>query len=89
MHDAMFADQEALAIPALKEMARRLGIDGSTFDQCLESGRYYDAVEADVRAGTAAGVSGTPAMFVNGRPLKGAVPFAEIEALIDSELARQ
>lgn len=88
IHDAMFAEQDGLAIPGLKAMARRLGLDGAAFDQCLDSGRYYDAVEADVHAGNMARVSGTPAMLVNGRPLKGAVPLAEIVTLIDNELSR-
>ena len=43
---------------------------------------------ADLKDGAAAGVSGTPAFFVNGRFLSGAVPFEEIAALIDDEVRR-
>jgi protein-disulfide isomerase len=32
------------------------------------------------------GVTGTPAMFINGRMLVGARPFAEIQAIIEEEL---
>lgn len=87
MHDTMFAEQEALAVPDLKEMARRLGLDGKAFDQCLDSHRYHEAVQADIRAGAVAGVSGTPSLFVNGRFVEGAVPFSELAAVIDQELA--
>ena len=41
------------------------------------------------KAGAAAGVSGTPALFINGRVLNGAVPFdADLTTIIDDELRR-
>ena len=44
-------------------------------------------VQADFAAGQAAGVSGTPAFFINGRSLVGAQPFSAFQAAIDAELA--
>ncbi len=88
LHDLMFADQGALTAAHLKAKAERLNLDAEAFGECLDSGRYYDAVLADVRAGDAAGVSGTPAMFINGRFVGGAVPFAALVELIDDELRR-
>ena len=88
MHDLMFAEQHAVSVPDLKDKARRLGLSGAEFDGCLDSGRHYEAVRSDILAGTAAGVSGTPAFLVNGRFLSGAVPFEHFAALIDDELAR-
>ena len=45
-------------------------------------------LHADVEAGQAVGISGTPAFVVNGRLLPGARPIEDFVALIDAELAR-
>jgi protein-disulfide isomerase len=88
LHDAMFANQRALGRDQLKETARTLNLNGPVFDECLESGKYADAVAADVRAGQAVGVQGTPASFINGRFVSGAKPLEDLSAIIDEELAR-
>ena len=87
-HDVLFAEQHAMTVPDLKEKARRIGLAGAEFDACLDSGRHSEAVRKDLLAGTAAGVSGTPAFFVNGRFLSGAVPYDHFAELIDDEVAR-
>ena len=53
--------------------------------EALAEGRR---VEADLEAGQGYGVSGTPAFFVNGRPLVGAQPFDAFAQVIDDELQR-
>jgi protein-disulfide isomerase len=89
MHDAMFAQQKELAVPQLKELAASLELDGEAFAECLDSSKFAAQVAADLRAGQAAGVSGTPAMFINGRFVNGAVPYETLAAIIDEELARR
>ena len=89
LHDGMFANQRALDAEQLKATAAGLGLDAQAFNDCLDSGRYADEVAADTAAGTAAGVSGTPALFVNGRFISGAVPLDEITAVVDDELRRR
>lgn len=89
MHDLLFAEQRALAVTDLKEKAGRLALDAEGFSSCLDSGRHHDKVEEDVRAGVAIGVTGTPALFINGRPLAaGALPFEAVRAEIEKELTR-
>jgi len=89
MHDGMFANQQALDAAQLKTTAAGLGLDAQAFNECLDSGRYADEVAADGAAGSAAGVSGTPALFVNGRFIAGAVPLDDITAIVDDELRRR
>jgi protein-disulfide isomerase len=89
MHDAMFANQHALERDQLKSTARELGLDGDEFDKCLDLDEYAEEVQADLEAGQALGVQGTPASFINGRFVNGAKPLEEVTAIIDEELARE
>src|SRR5262245_12542450 len=88
LHDAMFGNQQALAVADLKAKAKELGMNADTFGQCVDSGAKASLVLADVNAGSAVGVNGTPAMFVNGRFINGAVPLEDITKVIDDELRR-
>ena len=89
MHDLMFEEQNRLSVDDLKAKAIRLGINKSAFDSCLDSGRFTAKVADDVREGTRAGVTGTPALFVNGAVVEGgAVSFDAIARVLDTELAR-
>lgn len=88
MHDTMFENQGALGVEQLKSAAQRLELDSAVFDECLDSGRHADRVTADLQAGVAAGVTGTPAMFINGRFLSGAQPYDAIAKVIEDELRR-
>jgi protein-disulfide isomerase len=88
MHDLLWESSSKLQVADLKAHAGALGLDGAAFSTCLDSGRHASLVERDLAAGQGYGVSGTPAFFVNGRPLVGAQPFAAFAQVIDDELAR-
>jgi protein-disulfide isomerase len=89
MHDAMFANQRALEVPSLKQAARAIGLNGTTFDECLDSGKWAAAVRAGNELGEQMGVNSTPTLYVNGRALIGAMPFENFKQIIDEELARK
>ena len=89
LHDLMFQEQKQLAVKELKAKAGRLGLDQKKFDGCLDAGRYTEQVQEDMREGNRVGVTGTPALFVNGIPLPGgSVPYETIAKAIEQELAR-
>jgi len=88
-HDLFFAEQDSLTVADLEAKAGRLGLDIDAFDACVAAGTYVQQIDDDMSEGTAVGVSGTPALFVNGRPLPGgAVPFDMVKEIIDDELER-
>lgn len=89
MHDLMFEDQQHLTVAHLKEKAAAIELDLSSFEQCLDSGKYTEEVQEDVTAGLLAGVSGTPAIFINGRPFSGAISLEELSNAVEEELARK
>jgi len=88
LHDAMFGNQSELGVDQLKAKAASLGLNADKFNKCLDSGEKAAAIQDDIKAGSAAGVSGTPAMFINGRFINGAVPIDNITTVIDDELRR-
>lgn len=89
MHDLLFADQKKLEIADLKAKAGSLGVDQAKFDACLDGGKFAAQVTADLNDGQKAGVTGTPAIFINGRFVNGAVPYADLAKIIDDELSRK
>ena len=54
----------------------------------ISRGAYQAAVPQDVEEGTRAGVTGTPAFFINGRLVSGAQPLESFARVIEEELAR-
>ncbi len=88
MHDLMFEEQRKLTVADLKDKAGRLGLDEAAFAECLDSSQFAEDVSKDVTEGSRAGVSGTPAMFVNGRFVSGAVPYEKLAKVISEEIRR-
>ena len=88
LHDTMFSRQSELGVDDLKAHAGELGMDQAAFDACLDSGRFAEQVNADLRAGQLYGVSSTPTVFINGRAVEGAVPFEVFDEIIREELRR-
>jgi len=77
MHELIFARQDRLDDGSLRSYAEELGLDP---DRVVGAPAqpFGDKVEADFAAGLAAGVAGTPTVFVGGRQFSGRV---EIGAL--------
>lgn len=86
MHDAMYADQNALTAGALKDMAQRLGLDLDKFSACVGGRAPAASLDADLEAAKDLGLAGTPYFFINGRPVDGNVPLEEFQRIIAEEL---
>ncbi len=81
------AKTEADIVKGLKSLAGQLKLDQGKFDSCLDSGNKASLVQADLDEGSKAGVNGTPAFFINGRLISGAVPFEQFKSVIEEELS--
>jgi protein-disulfide isomerase len=89
MHDKIFAtDPKAMSPETYRDYARALGLDLARFDRDVADASVQKRVSDDVEEAQKLGVSGTPAFFVNGRYLQGAVPFEEIKGVLDQDLGK-
>jgi protein-disulfide isomerase len=95
MHDKLFSEQLkkgqgtiTYEVKDIKNWAAQIGLNGSQFNQCLDSGKFKAEVEKDFADGSAAGVSGTPSFFINGKLVVGAQPYATFKSLIEQELKK-
>ena len=66
MHDAIF-ELEQMSVSGLDALPNELGLSMPDYDRCISGDDAKSAVEADVEDGKALGVTGTPAVYVNGR----------------------
>ena len=87
-HDKLFANQQKMQPPFLRQYAQELGLDVKRFEQALDRATGKAAIDADVAEVKALGITGTPAFFVNGRYLSGAKPFEDFVKVINAELGR-
>ena len=85
-HDKLFGEPGKLGDADLKQAAATLGLNAAQFNKCVDDRKYRAVIEVDGKAGTDAGVTGTPAFFINGRLLSGAQPFESFKRIIDEEI---
>ncbi|MBI4019830.1 MAG: DsbA family protein, partial [Candidatus Aenigmarchaeota archaeon] len=86
-HNKLFENQGSLSDAYYKQAASELGLDMEQFNSCYDSKKYDAEVSKDFQDGASAGVTGTPTVFVNGRAIVGAQPYATFQAAIDQALA--
>lgn len=83
-----------LDLAQLPVIAKELGLDEKKFNDCLNSGKFADKVNAQYQSGLDAGVEGTPysAIVVKGTktvvPINGAQPYSTVKQVIDSLLSQ-
>ncbi|EKE06013.1 MAG: hypothetical protein ACD_19C00120G0002 [uncultured bacterium] len=88
-HDTLFDNQQnGFSITNFKQWAKDLNLNTSKFNDCLDTGKYASKVQADEADGQNRGVNGTPATFVNGQLISGAVPYESFKSVIDQLLTK-
>jgi protein-disulfide isomerase len=86
MHEALFANQPQLSLPAIFGIADALGLSQADLRQALSAGTYARKVRDDFMGGVRSGVNGTPCFFINGLRHDGAHGFAELAMAIAAVL---
>jgi protein-disulfide isomerase len=87
-HDQLFKSAN-LDKEALIGYARDAKLDAKQFESCLTSDKYKAEIDKDIEEGRKAGVSGTPAFFINGISTSGAQQQDSFTRIIDDELSRK
>ncbi|MEX0764159.1 MAG: DsbA family protein [Nitrosopumilaceae archaeon] len=74
----------------LKRFASELNLDTSSFNDCLDSGKYQKRVENNIKIATQNGASGTPTFILisdeNQKRIEGAQPYQVFKQELDSLL---
>lgn len=89
LHELLFANQYDLEDADLTRYAQRARLDPKKLSACLADPATDRLIEADVAEGRAAGLRGTPTLYVNGRMLDSSAGYSVdvFSAVIDALLA--
>lgn len=91
-HDLIFETTKSnmgLEEKELYNFAKKLGLNTSKFNSCLDTEKYKDKVQKDIASGAAAGVTGTPGSIIKNhktgevRFINGAYPIEALQSAID------
>jgi protein-disulfide isomerase len=82
-HDLLYQHAPALSIPDLKSYANEIGLDTTKFNQCLDSGKYTEKINAETQDALRHNFMATPSFLLNDKPLLGPPSFAYLASLID------
>ncbi len=90
MYEELFKNQKSLNDSDLKKAAQTIGLDSKKYDDCIANpAKHVAIIDENLRSGEKLGVTGTPAFFINGRRLSGALPYEEFKRVIESEFAKK
>jgi protein-disulfide isomerase len=89
LYTSIFDNQGSLKDEDLKKYAYKAVPDKAKWDECFKNQAAKNAIiDASIESGMKVGVTGTPAFFINGRRLSGALPYEEFKRIIDEEIGR-
>lgn len=90
MHGRLFSEQQAWAADRSPEdrfadYAREIGLEMDAFNECYSERRFLEEIMASRQYGDQLGVTGTPALFVDGTQAEN-YGYEAVAALIEQEL---
>jgi protein-disulfide isomerase len=92
-HDKLFENQHgenqgAFSMDNLKRFAQELGLDIQTFNQCLDSGKYQDLIQAETKDTVDKGILSTPTFVIGSQTFEGLASYDEVKSVIEAELRK-
>ena len=81
--DVLFQNQDKLGVEFYKATAKALGLDVAKIESDIKSDKIKTRIEADKTEAKEFEFTGTPGFLINGVSIRGAMPQAEFEKVID------
>jgi protein-disulfide isomerase len=85
MHNKLYANYKNISPQNILAWAKEIGLDMKRFVADVDSGKYKQVVENEMKQGEVAGVQGTPSFFFNGRRYSGAFQADIVAQLLQTE----
>jgi len=70
MEKRLFENQATLSSNSIRDFALQEGLNPEELDECMKDQDVHNSIVKQVEEGSAAGVTGTPSIFINGRKLE-------------------
>jgi len=85
--DRLFQNYNQLNPQKIEEIRKELGLDAERFNASMNAPAHKDLIRRDLQEGNAAGVNGTPTVFINGKQYRGQRSLEGFSKAIDAVLA--
>jgi protein-disulfide isomerase len=88
-HDAIYALSGDFDADDLDGILERAGVGPSAYERAHATARYIQEIRHDIEDGARAGVTGVPAIFINGRFISGTFSYDRLKEMVEEELQVQ
>jgi len=87
-HDRLFQNYNQLNPQKIEEIRKELGLDAERFKARMNDPALKDLIRRDLQEGAAAGVNGTPTVFINGKKYRGQRSLEGFREAIEAALSQ-
>jgi protein-disulfide isomerase len=85
-HDKIYSLSGEFSQDDLKKILADVGVDTTQYEKAHKEASYIMGIKGDIEDGVAAGVTGVPAIFINGRYISGTFPYEKLKAMVEEDL---
>lgn len=87
-HDRLFENYNQLNAQKIEAIREELGLDAERFQARMNDPALKDLIRRDLEEGNAAGVRGTPTVYINGMKMRGRLSLEGLRQVIDAALEK-